>query len=348
MSINKKRFSLAALICAEILISGLLILAQDLEANIKINPATPNTAQVSGKMSKPRKANWFFIKTVVNADNLGARISDLQLFDEQNRAVIVKKFTDGEYLADSEATYFQYRINLESLPNAATKAHVSWISDEQGILMLDDLLPQSEAFNRKVSAKIKIEMPDDWKIFSIEKNVFENVFDVESIGKAVFAIGKGWRETKTANLNLLIADRWQFTDAEAAQMADAVYEEYKKMFGETPNGKTQIFLKHLPKEFRFGRWKAETRGRTLTILSADEPFKSQSTQLLHEQLRHELFHLWIPNNLDLTGNYDWFYEGFTVYQALRTGLQMNQIRFEDFLATPKRIGSMVFKPTKFR
>ena len=333
MSINKKRFSLAALICAEILILGLLILAQDLEANIKINPATPNTAQVSGKMSKPRKANWFFIKTIVNADNLGARISDLQLFDEQNRAVIVKKFTDGEYLADSEATYFQYRINLESLPNAATKAHVSWISDEQGILMLDDLLPQSEAFNRKVSAKIKIEMPDDWKIFSIEKNVFENVFDVESVGKAVFAIGKGWRETKTANLNLLIADRWQFTDAEAAQMADAVYEEYKKMFGETPNGKTQIFLKHLPKEFRFGRWKAETRGRTLTILSADEPFKSQSIQLLHEQLRHELFHLWIPNNLDLTGNYDWFYEGFTVYQALRTGLQMNQIRFEDFLAT---------------
>ncbi len=333
MSINKKRFSLAALICAEILISALLILAQDLEASIKINPATPNTAQVSGKMSKPSKANWFFTKTVANADNLGARISDFQLFGEQNRAVIVKKLMDGEYLADSEATYFQYRINLEPSPNALTKAHVSWISAEQGILMLDDLLPQSAANNRKISAKIKIEMPDDWKIFSIEKNTVENVFEMESVGKAVFAIGKGWRETETANLNLLIADEWQFTDAEAAQMADEIYEEYEKLFGETPNGRAQIFLKRLPKETKFGRWEAETRGRTLTIFSADKPFKSQSIQFLHEQLRHELFHLWIPNNLNLTGNYDWFYEGFTVYQALRTGLQMNQIRFEDFLAT---------------
>jgi len=37
--------------------------------------------------------------------------------------------------------------------------------------------------------------------------------------------------------------------------------------------------------------------------------------------------------LALTGNYDWFYEGFTVYQALRTGVAKNQIRFEDFLDT---------------
>jgi predicted metalloprotease with PDZ domain len=63
------------------------------------------------------------------------------------------------------------------------------------------------------------------------------------------------------------------------------------------------------------------------------PFKTLSLQSLHEQLRHELFHLWIPNNLALKGNYDWFYEGFTVYHALRTGLAMNQIRFEDFLST---------------
>jgi predicted metalloprotease with PDZ domain len=63
------------------------------------------------------------------------------------------------------------------------------------------------------------------------------------------------------------------------------------------------------------------------------PFKTLSLQRLHEQLRHEIFHLWIPNNLALTGNYDWFYEGFTVYQSLKTGLQTNQIRFEDFLAT---------------
>ena len=30
---------------------------------------------------------------------------------------------------------------------------------------------------------------------------------------------------------------------------------------------------------------------------------------------------------------DWFYEGFAVYQALRTGLELNRISFDDFLAT---------------
>jgi predicted metalloprotease with PDZ domain len=57
---------------------------------------------------------------------------------------------------------------------------------------------------------------------------------------------------------------------------------------------------------------------------------------LHEQLRHETFHLWLPNAVNLSGNYDWFYEGFTIYQALRTGVELNQIRFEDYLHTVSR------------
>ncbi len=333
MSIYKKRFSSAALICVEILIAALMVAAHDLEVNVKINPTTPEVIQISGKTSKPSKINWFFLKTVANADNLGARILGFQLFDEQNHVVAVKKLLDGEYLADAEATGFQYQINLAPLSNAAAKAHVSWISGEQGILMLDDLLPQFSADNRKVSVQVKFELPTDWKLISSEKTAGENVFDADDLAKAVFVAGKNWREIKSEHLNLAISGEWRFTDAEAARTADEIAAEYRKLFGEMPGEKLQIVLMRLPKDARFGRWEAETRGRTAMIFSADQPFKSPSIQLLHEQLRHELFHLWIPNNLNLTGNYDWFYEGFTVYQALRTGLQMNQIRFEDFLAT---------------
>ena len=333
MSINKKRFSHTALICAEILIASLLISAQNTTAKISIDSTSPNIVQVKGVISKQSNLNWFFLKSVANADNLGARISDFQLFDERSRVVVVKKLADGEYLAASEATTFQYRINLEPLPNAAAKAHVSWISGEQGILMLDDLLPQFSANNQKAAVKISIELPTDWRIISGEKPAGDNIYAVENVSGAVFVVGKNWRETKTTNLNLAISGEWQFSDAAAAQMADEIYIEYVKLFGEIPHGKPQIILARLPKTAKFGRWEAETRGRTLTIFSAGKPFVSQSIQLLHEQLRHELFHLWIPNNLNLTGNYGWFYEGFTVYQALRTGVQMNQIRFEDFLAT---------------
>lgn len=340
MSINKKRFSHTALICAEILIASLLISAQNTTAKISIDSTSPNIVQVKGVISKQSNLNWFFLKSVANADNLGARISDFQLFDERSRVVVVKKLADGEYLAAPEATTFQYRINLEPLPNAAAKAHVSWISGEQGILMLDDLLPQFSANNQKAAVKISIELPTDWRIISGEKPAGENIYAVENVAGAVFVVGKNWRETKTTNLNLAISGEWQFSDAAAAQMADEIYIEYVKLFGEIPHGKPQIILARLPKTAKFGRWEAETRGRNITIVSSDMPFNTQSLQRLHEQLRHEIFHLWMPNNLNLSGNYDWFYEGFALYQSLRLGVQLNKLRFNDFLETLARAHSI--------
>jgi predicted metalloprotease with PDZ domain len=204
--------------------------------------------------------------------------------------------------------------------------------------MLGDLLPQFTEYKQSISAKLKFEVPPEWKIISSEKISSEkissdNIFLVKNIEKAIFAVGKKWRGQETLNSNLTISGEWQFTDAEAAKMAGEIFDEYRKLFGEIPAEKVQIFLHRFPKETKFGRWEAETRGANLTILSSDVPFKTLSLQRLHEQLRHELFHLWIPNNLALTGNYDWFYEGFTVYQALRTGIATNQIRFEDVLDT---------------
>jgi predicted metalloprotease with PDZ domain len=50
-------------------------------------------------------------------------------------------------------------------------------------------------------------------------------------------------------------------------------------------------------------------------------------------LSHELFHLWVPNSLQLEGDYDWFFEGFTLYQALRMDLRLGLISFGDYLET---------------
>jgi predicted metalloprotease with PDZ domain len=49
-----------------------------------------------------------------------------------------------------------------------------------------------------------------------------------------------------------------------------------------------------------------------------------------------MFHLWIPNGVNLSGNYDWFYEGFALYQSLKTGVELNRIRFDDYLDTLSR------------
>ena len=330
-----KRFSAAAIIFAEIIIFALVSCSQDIEANIKVLSAS--SARVEGRFLNTNlfqsKRNWSFLRSIAGADNLGARISDFNLINKQGRAVPFKKLIDGEYLADGEADSFQYHIDLKPLPNAATLAHASWLKNERGILMLDDLLLQFAEAKQPISAKVKLELPPEWKIISSEKISGDNIFLVNNVEKAVFTIGKNWRSQETSNLNLTISGEWQFTDAEAAKMAGEISEEYRKLFGEFPAEKAEIFLYRFPKDAKFGRWEAETRGANLMIASSDMPFKTLSLQRLHEQLRHELFHLWIPNNLALTGNYDWFYEGFAVYQALRLGIAKNQIRFEDFLDT---------------
>src|SRR5437764_14658054 len=78
-------------------------------------------------------------------------------------------------------------------------------------------------------------------------------------------------------------------------------------------------------------WTAETRGATVTLLTGNLPSKVGALAQLSVPLTHELFHLWVPNALSLDGDYDWFYEGFTLYQALRVGVKLQYLTFQDYL-----------------
>jgi predicted metalloprotease with PDZ domain len=242
----------------------------------------------------------------------------------------------GEFLAEADFTGWSYKIR-PSAPSNKAGAHISWRGTEQGILMLDDLLPKFAGGKGPMTANITFEMPEGWKIASAEKNIGGNTYESADIEKAVFFIGKNWRERKTAGgPDLIISGEWLFKDDAAERMTAEIFAEYKALFGAAPPEKALVLISKFPATEKFGVWEAETRGRTVTILSADMPFEAQSLQLLHEQLRHELFHVWIPNGVNLSGNYDWFYEGFALYQALRAGVKTNRIRFEDFLGTLER------------
>jgi predicted metalloprotease with PDZ domain len=61
------------------------------------------------------------------------------------------------------------------------------------------------------------------------------------------------------------------------------------------------------------------------------PSKIGALAQISTPLTHELFHLWVPNALALEGDYDWFYEGFTVYQAARTAVRLDLLTFQEFL-----------------
>ena len=332
----------AAFVFALILQIFNIAMAQTVEVKVKI---TASNAFIAGSFKDAQSAqnvtNFSFLKSYTNIENLGGRISDVNLFDKNGRTVNYKKFVDGEYLAESGFGAWNYRTDLSVPKSVAALPHVSWVSDEQGILMLGDLLPE---FGGKTAAKITFELPKDWRIATVERHLSENVFEVSDIEKAVFYIGKNWREKEVAvgdaKLNLIISGQWQVSDDEALQTASDIFAFYEKLFGARAFEKAQLFLIKFPPEVKPGRWEAETRGRSVTIFSSEMNFKTQSFQRLHEQLRHEIFHLWFPNSVNLSGNYDWFYEGFALYQSLKTALAMNQISFDDFLDTLARAHSV--------
>ena len=84
-------------------------------------------------------------------------------------------------------------------------------------------------------------------------------------------------------------------------------------------------------------WSAETRGSNLVLLANNSPSAKFSLGQLSVVLCHELFHAWVPNALSLDGNYDWFFEGFTLYQALCGAVRLGLIDFQEYLDTLGRV-----------
>lgn len=287
------------------------------------------------------RTNFAFINFIAGASELGKRILDVRLFDRSGRPVEVKRFADGEYVAASNYHAWEYTIDLTPSKNGVAAAHISWVDAENGILMTDDMLPQFVTNGASASADVNLSLSSEWRSFSTEGNSPNNGFRIDEISKGIIFVGESFRERSVkSNVVLTISGTWHFTDDEASQMAGEIFQEYTRIFGAAPAKPVRLAIMKFPGTMDHGVWEAETRGRSVTLLSSDMPFRTQSLQRLHEQLRHEIFHLWIPNGVKLKGNYAWFYEGFALYQSLKTAVAMNRIRFDDFLDTLSRAYSI--------
>ena len=314
--------------------------AQTIEVQIEISAASASNVSLKGKFSPTQKnlnrengqTRWIFENVYADAQNLAARLSNLEFFDENKKPLSFNKIGVGEFETAKTAAFWSYEVNLALREKVNASPHVSWIDEERGLLHLADLLPQMENVE---TARISLKLPAGWKTASGENKSRDNEFVVKNVENAVFLVGKNFKEQsgtkeKTA-VRLAIDGNWAFSDAEAHDLGSRIFAEYARDFGEINSQPVQLLLLAVPNNSNSNRWRAETRGSNVILLASPTPFKSIALNRLHEQLRHELFHLWIPNRLNLSGHYEWFYEGFTLYQALKTGVKMKYIRFEDFL-----------------
>lgn len=285
-------------------------------------------ARVSLKSSVGSK-QWSFLNAYAGALDLGERVQDFS-----TNAAKVRRLASGEFESESEVSEVNYVVRLDKV-RPGDLAHVSWISGEFGFLMLRDLLP--DVVLKQPAIRLNLEIPVGWS--AATSDVSEREYVVDSPDKRVIFVGRNLRrvEARDKKVQLYLHGDWKFKDKDALRSLEKVFKSYLDLTKFVPARPVKIFVAPIPTPTTSSQWKAETRGSTVVLLvNRDADFSNWIGQL-GVIFTHELFHVWIPNSLKLEGDYDWFFEGFTLYVALQTALKLELINFEEYLATLARV-----------
>ena len=318
------RVSLLVLVCINVASAQ-----ERLSGHVTISISGPGQIRVEAMLSEPMNS-WSFRNAYAGVLGVAERIEDFRAFDADVRKVAV-----GEYRSEQKARRISYTVKL-SKPTLADVSHFSWLVDDGGFLMLADLIPQEV---RSLSAGFVL--PPDWAVASSWPRNVDEIYEVAEPEKAVFSVGRAVRTSSTTiagmSLDVTLSGKWPFKERDALEAATSVMQKYLALTGFRLPDRSAIMIAPLPIRDPKTDWKAETRGSTVVLLINPDfkvrRWKPQFTVIF----AHEILHLWVPNSLKLDGDYDWFFEGFTLYTALRTSLELRAIDFKEYLNTLARV-----------
>lgn len=313
--------------------------AQTLHARIRVTSVAPARIRIDAEF--PTATNVLsFRNTYGGVLGLGERIEMLEAI-KGGEGVPVQKLAPGEFKTAEKFARFGYEVNVAEPSQAAQMSHVSWLNRDHGLLMLADLLPASTKDSASfTSALISVDVPTAWTVASNVKK--ENAtFSTDDPENAVFLIGPAVHEKKQQlganSLSIITSGKWPFSGNEAIKIARQIIGEYSRVTRFDLKRNAVVMLLPYPGEAGPESWTAETRGNDVVLLLGRKASGKRVLSRLGIVLSHELFHLWVPNSLKLVGDYDWFFEGFTLYQALRMDLRLGLISFDDYLETIARV-----------
>lgn len=297
--------------------------------------ATPDTSRVVVEGNGPPSSKWSFRHSYAGILGLGSRIENFALFDAAGREIQSHRLAPGEFESSEPGSHFKYQANLAPLMNPRDLAKVSWLTRDRGLLVLSDLLPLLTTNDQQVAIVVRFMMPEAWAVHSQDAPAPDGRFLISDLDRAVFALGNRLRTSHITESGMMfdfVADgEWTFSDSDVLDMIRQVLKSHREVFGAMPAKKGSLILLPFPQAGGAREWSAETRGTNVTLLMGRLTSKVAALAQLSTPLTHELFHLWVPNGLALNGDYDWFYEGFTVYEAAHSAVSLGFLTFREFL-----------------
>jgi len=267
---------------------------------------------------------------------LGNRIERLEA-SVDGQSIPIKALGPGEYQSEVKVSRLRYEVNLAEPVQPAQMSHVSWLNKDHGLLMLADLIPRAAGND---AMRVRVEVPAGW---SAGANIAgeHSQYNTSNPDKAVLMVGrllrKKTRRMEEKTFSLISSGEWPFSDDDALKIAEKIVGEYSKVTGYALKSDAVVMLVPFAGKSGPEQWTAETRGNAVVLLLGNQASRKRVLAKLGIVLSHEIFHLWVPNALRLVGDYDWFFEGFTLYQALRMALHLKLISFDTYLETIARV-----------
>jgi len=315
---------------------GATLNAQTINARISVISTAPARIKIGARLPGATTV-LSFRNTYAGVLGLGERIETVEGIRDSGAKVPLQKLTPGEFQSVERLSRFAYEVNLAGASRPADLSHVSSLNSDYGLLMMADLLPQSTGdSNTFASALIEVDVPNGWIVSSnIKKDGSQ--FSIDDPETAVLLVGPSLHEKSqrlsTTTFSLITSAKWPFSDNDAMKIAGEILTEYSRLTRFDLKRNVALVLVPYPGDAGPQSWSAETRGNVVVLLLGRNARRKSVLSRLGIVLSHELFHLWVPNSLKLEGDYDWFFEGFTLYQALRMDLRLGLISFEDYLET---------------
>lgn len=329
-----QKMIVAAAVCGALLLPATGVAAQTEEVAIEILPELNAVrVEISGAPLK----TWSFRDAYAGVIGLGRRVRKFQPFDTPGARNSVRELAPGHFELGASASNVSYEVDLSPPARANDAAFVSWLTKERGILRLSDLLPlrsvQPGSVGRDVQLTIKT--PQGWGAFSDEEGTALRAYRFTDLDSAIIIVGKNPRRSvRNASgdlYKLLIDGAWAFSDEEAMDTLLKVIRLHSEI-GAPPCNQVTLVLSTFPAGATAANtWSAETRGCNVLVLMGQTPSRVGALAQLGNALTHEALHLWIPNSVALSGDYDWFYEGFTMYQAARAAVRLGLVTWPEFL-----------------
>lgn len=312
--------------------------AQTLTAQVKIISVSPARLRIDLELQEATNV-LSFRNTYAGILGLGERIDGVSAsLESQN--IPIRKLASGEYQGQTKFTRVSYEVDVTVPAKPSQMSHVSWLNKDHGVLMLADLLPRSEKDHKATTTTVRLGVPSGWTVASnVEGRAGEtSTADPDS---ALFVVGpliqQRTRRLGATEVSVVTSGKWPFSSDDALKIAEKIVKESSAITGQGLKGNPVVMLLPFAPESGPERWTAETRGNAVLLLLGKQASREKVLAKLGIVLTHEIFHLWVPNSLALTGNYDWFFEGFTLYEALRTALRLKLISFDTFLETVARV-----------